>query len=124
MDISCVDKLSEGIISTYNNYVISLCNLRELNYGIELKPISENRVSKILNDFEIHLTLVDTTDINKLKEKYNKEIEKLEKYLNSLNKKLSNTDFIEKAAKEIVEQEKVKYTEASAKLKKLKNLIQ
>ncbi len=124
IDITCVDKLSEGIISKYNNYVISLCNLRELNYGIELKPISENRVSKILNDFEIHLTLVDTTDINKLREKYNKEIEKLEKYLNSLNKKLSNTDFIEKAAKEIVEQEKVKYTEASAKLKKLKNLIQ
>ena len=104
--------------------MISLCNLKELNYGIELKTISENRVSKILNDYELHLSLVDAADINKLKGKYKKEIEKLENYVNSLNRKLSNTDFIEKADKEIVEKEKIKYTEAFEKLKKLKILIQ
>ncbi|MBL7128313.1 MAG: valine--tRNA ligase [Ignavibacteria bacterium] len=124
VDIKCIDKHSEKIISKYNNYMISLCNLKELNYGVQLITISENKVSKILNDYELHLSLIDAADINKLKEKYNKEIEKLEKYIYSLNRKLSNTDFIEKAATEIVEQEKIKYTEAFEKLKKLKNLIQ
>ena len=124
VDIKCIDKHSEEIISKYNNYLISLCNLKELKYGVELKTISENKVSKILNDYEVHLSLIDEADINKLKQKYNKEIEKLEKYIFSLNSKLSNSNFLEKAAKEVVEQEKIKYTEAFEKLKKLKNLIQ
>ena len=124
VDIKCADEPSEKIISKYDSYVISLCNLEKLNYGLKQKIDEGNVVRKILADYEISLSLTDTADIEKLNKKYKSEITKLEKYISTLNKKLSNEDFIEKAAKKIVEQEKEKYKEAIEKLNKLKKLIQ
>jgi valyl-tRNA synthetase len=123
VDIKCASEYSEGIISKYDSYVISLCNLEKLNYGLKQTVDEGNVVRKILADYEISLSLTDAADIEKLNKKYKSEIAKLEKYIASLDKKLSNENFIEKAAKEIVEQEREKYKEAIEKLNKLKKLV-
>ncbi len=54
-----------------------------------------------------------------VKEKLEKEKQKLKKYISILEKKLSNQNFLSKAPKEIVETEKQKLAEALEKLKKL-----
>lgn len=52
-------------------------------------------------------------------DKMNKEIESLKTYINGLQKKLSNQNFIDKAAPEVIEKEKSKLSEAEEKLDKL-----
>lgn len=44
-------------------------------------------------------------------------------YIETINKKLTNENFLNKASKEIVDKEKQKHTEAGEKLKKLQKLV-
>ena len=121
--IKCANEHSEKILSKYDNYVISLCNLEKLTHGLKQTVAKGNIVRKILTDYEISLSLTDAADIEKLNKKYESEIAKLEKYIASLDKKLLNDNFIERAAKEILEQEREKHAAATEKLYKLKKLV-
>jgi valyl-tRNA synthetase len=59
-------------------------------------------------------------DIEQEKQRLSKEIERTESYLNSLDKKLSNENFLNKASKDVVENEKRKQEDFRSKLEKLK----
>ena len=56
-------------------------------------------------------------------EKIKKDIENLKSYLNGLDKKLSNENFLSKASPDVISKEKQKQIETSEKLEKLIRLI-
>jgi len=69
----------------------------------------------------IEIYLEVEVDIKKEKERLNKELEKVESLLSSLNDRLDNKEFISKAPKKIIDQENNKrqeYLEAIEKIKK------
>ena len=55
-------------------------------------------------------------------DKVNKEIDSLKSYINGLKKKLTNQNFLDKAAPDVIEKEQTKLKESEEKLEKLKNM--
>ncbi|MCL1813166.1 MAG: valine--tRNA ligase [Treponema sp.] len=77
-------------------------------------------------DWEAVLFLGGTVDLNALKAKFEKNLEKDKKYIAALEAKIANPDFVKNAPHELVEAEKQKCTEAKERTGKieayLKNL--
>jgi valyl-tRNA synthetase len=114
----CSSDMAEKTLDEYNDYIFSLCNLDTLEKINKLD--GDKYLSKVLADFEIHIPF----EVNEKQiEKYKKEIENLEKYVAGIDKKLSNSSFVEKAPANLVEAEKAKREEAVSKLDKLKKLV-
>jgi valyl-tRNA synthetase len=111
---------SKKIIDDFGSYIMSLANLESLEAGSSLKEKEENMAARVITNFEIYLMLEGLVDASKQKEKFTKEIENLEKYLQSLDKKLSNEKFLEKASPKVIESERAKQKETIEKLEKLR----
>ena len=73
--------------------------------------------------FDAFVFIADAVDMKLLKQKLTRELEKDEKYIQSLGQKLSNEKFLENAPPELVAEEKVKYEEAQKKTAKLRSYI-
>lgn len=71
-------------------------------------------------DFQIFLDLEGIIDKDKEIERLKKEIERLEKAYQSVNGKLTNPQFVEKAPEAVIEKEKTKLLEIEEELKKNK----
>lgn len=115
-------KEGNNLIDEFKNYIVKLTNLEKLEVTDKIEEGTEF-ASAVLNYFEILLSLEGKLDKEKQTEKINKEIENLKNYLNSINKKLGNENFLAKASPKIVSIEKQKQIEAQEKLKKLEKLI-
>ena len=77
--------------------------------------------SAVIKDLEIFVPLKGLIDIDVEKARLEKEINRLEKLIDSIEKKLMNKDFLNKAPKEIIEREKLKSQDFKTNLEKLKN---
>ena len=63
-------------------------------------------------------------DLEKESARITKEVEQTKAYLNGLDKKLNNAEFVSHAPKEIIKQEKEKRSQAEDKLTKLQEQLQ
>lgn len=106
----------------YHNYISSICNV-DLKLYIGDSPTPGKTITRVFSEFELNFVLPEGYSNDDNLKKYIKDAEKLETYLNTLNKKLSNSAFIQKASPEVVESEKLKKEETENKLNKLKELI-
>ena len=68
---------------------------------------------------EVFVDLSGAVDAAKEKERLNKEIEQTNKYLDGLEKKLSNDEFVKNAPPAVLDKEKIKFNEAKEKVDKL-----
>lgn len=125
----CTVYLKYGHLKTISNdniylhYISSICNV-DLKSYIGDNPTPGKTIIRVFSDFELNLVLPEGYSNDDNLKKYKKDAEKLEAYLNTLNKKLSNSAFIQKASPEVVESEKLKKEETENKLNKLRELIQ
>ena len=78
---------------------------------------------KVINKSELYLSLDGILDKEKQKEMIIKEIKNLENYIVSLDKKLTNKTFLDKASPVIINSEKQKYNDSKEKLEKLLNQV-
>jgi valyl-tRNA synthetase len=74
----------------------------------------------IAENTEIFVPLEGLIDVEKEKERIQKEIQRLENMLVGLNQKLNNHEFVKKAPAQIVEKEKIKQRDFREKVEKLK----
>jgi len=112
------DKLEEDQIK----YIKSLARIVNLEFGLDVeKP--KGSAASVLNNCEIYIPLEGIIDIGVEKERLNKEIQRLESALISVNKKLSNDSFVNNAPVEVVEKEKAKKSDWETSLEKLKVLL-
>ena len=79
----------------------------------------KNAVSAFLPGIEIHIPLEGLIDIDKERQKLQKEKANLEGFIKTVNGKLKNAKFVESAPKHVVDTEREKLVTAEEKLKKI-----
>jgi len=79
--------------------------------------------SSVINGSEIYVPLEGLIDFEKEKERIEKEINRLEGFLKSINGKLNNEKFVNNAPDEVVERERKKKSDTETNLSKLKKIL-
>lgn len=108
-----------SVIQKNQGYILSLAGVEK----IELKSTFRKprfAASAVIRDLEIYVPLEGLIDIDVEKNRLQKEIERLEKQLVGLNKKLANSDFLNKAPENVIDREKQKKIDWETNLEKLK----
>jgi valyl-tRNA synthetase len=82
-------------------------------------PKPEASATAVFGKTQVHVLLKGLLDFEEEKKRLRKEIEKIEKEVETAGRKLSNRGFLEKAPSEIVEEVKRKVEDLSARLEKL-----
>ncbi|GGH29520.1 valine--tRNA ligase [Sphingobacterium alkalisoli] len=100
--------------SKYQDSIIKLANIEELTF---VKDKVAGAVSFLAGRDECYIALANNIDVDAERERIRKEIEYLQGFLLSVDKKLSNERFIANAKPEIVENEQNKKADAEAKIK-------
>lgn len=108
-------------VSPYAGAIASLARLDELNMSVDSRPVKA--IAQVLDGIEIFMPVEGLIDVPREMERINREIAKLTKEIELALRKLSNRDFIERAPSEVVEKEKEKFSELSAKKAKLEELL-
>jgi len=109
-------------------YLEVLAGLGQLAILPEGSAKPEQAVSAVVTGVEVYLPLAGLVDLEKEKERLEKELAELEKEKERLEKKLANTQFLAKAPEAVVAKEKEKlaaveekYAKVSARLAELKS---
>ena len=80
--------------------------------------------SGIIRDLEVYLPFQDYVNIDALKERLTKDLQKVNSELENLNKRLSNKNFIDKAPKEIVDECRFKLKEGTVQHERINKKLE
>lgn len=109
-------------IENFKAVVCSLGGIGELVVTTDVLPTA-GVVKTVVGENEIAVELSGLVDLEKERERLKQEIQETQKYLDSLNNKLSNTEFTDKAPSHVVQSMREKQVEASSKLGTLKEQL-
>jgi len=108
-----------SVIQQNQGYLFGLCGVERIELGANFqKP--KYAASAVVRDLEIYVPLEGLIDIDVERNRLKKEIERFEKQLIGLNKKLTNSDFLNKAPESVITREKQKKADWETSLEKLK----
>jgi valyl-tRNA synthetase len=108
--IKTFTQMAEKILKGNMQYLKNLAKAGEINIGINVeKP--ECSATSVKSSMEIYVPLKGILNIAAEIDRLKKEEAKVEGSIASLNKKLFNEDFLQRAPREIVDKEKAKYEE-------------
>jgi valyl-tRNA synthetase len=94
--------------------------------GIKFIPLGEKvepAVSELVGSAQVFIPLDSPAEIERLKERWRKQLMKVEEELARLQARVSNPEFVEKAPAEIVERTKGRISELVKQRKHLKSLL-
>jgi len=104
------------------DYIKKLARVEEIRISNDItKPKAS--ASAVVKETEIYVPLEGLIDLDVERNRLQKEIARLEKSLEGIEKKLSNEKFVKNAAPEVVEKERMKKIDCELNLKKLKEII-
>jgi len=115
------DKNKIKLIEDHIDYFTNLAKV-DRAYRSEVKPKPAS--SAIVGNLEIFLPLGDLINIDSELARLNKERERLQDRLNSLEAKMHNKNFLQKAAPEVVEREREKLQSVQTQIEKIDINIQ
>ena len=108
--IKTFSQAGEKILRENMHYIKSLAKAEEIQIGMNIgKP--EGSATSVKSSMEIYVPLKGVLNIAVEVERLTKDESKLNESIASLNNKLLNEDFLQRAPREIVQKEKVKYEE-------------
>ncbi|MEQ8624862.1 MAG: valine--tRNA ligase [Vicingaceae bacterium] len=125
-NISFKDQLELKVIADqsastrYDAVVIKLTNLKNIEY---VNTKVENSLSFVLGANEYFIPFAEEVDVAAEKNKLKEEINYQEGFLNAVEKKLSNSRFVDNAPEQVVANEKKKQADAQAKIEVLKKQL-
>jgi valyl-tRNA synthetase len=107
-------------LERYADYFDKLASVTDLTVApnAEKPPAS---ASVVVGRCEVFVPLKGMIDLDQERQRLRKEIEQKEDFLQSVEKKLNNRQFVTKAPDEVVEKERKKKEDASAELKRLRS---
>ncbi len=114
---------SERNLQTFNQIICSLARLEKLELFAEGQEISKDVVSSVFREGVILMPLKGVVDFAAEKERLNKELANLNKYLEGYARKLSNPSFVERAPAKVVEEEKRRQAEAMENKAKIEEAL-
>jgi valyl-tRNA synthetase len=109
------------MLSSTTDYVKALAKIENFEAGLNIAKPAFKFITSVIGDFQVYLKIEGLIDIDKEKERTQREIERTERFLESVNKKLHNENFLKKASGEVVDNEKKKQADNLSKLEKLKS---
>jgi valyl-tRNA synthetase len=116
--IDVVDDVDANILSQNLMHIQTLAKADEVSIGSGVsKP--EGSATAVFGQNQIHVLLKGLLDFEEEKKRLTKQIKKIDKDIESSNKKLSSKGFLKKAPAEIVAEVKEKVETLSLKLQKL-----
>ena len=117
------DKDVRGILEDNRDIIVNLARLEKLN----ITPAGErpeSSATSVFGNTTIFVSLKGIIDFNAEKARLEKEITKIDKELEGVNKKLSNEAFLNKAPQEVVQKVKDKQERFFEKKKKLEEHLE
>jgi valyl-tRNA synthetase len=119
--INLIIKSSE--VSTHQiDYIKKLAKVDETSIGADVEKPKAS-ASAIVKNMELYIPLEGLIDLDKERERLEKEIIRLEGSLIGIEKKLANEKFINNAPKEVVRKEKTKQRDWTENLNKLREIL-
>ena len=118
--ISLPNETTLNIFNNVKSIIINFCKFSELNIGINL-PKPDGSTSSVFREIEIHLVIAGNIDLDKEKQRLEKEITRLENNIRVCENKLTNEKFMSGASTEIIAREKEKLSSMQESLKKVKD---
>jgi len=117
----CADDASGTLLSSGENYIKGLTRVSNLEImaGKALPARPENTATAIAGNIEIFVPLKGLINFDEEEKRLAKDIEKIIKELEGVQRKLSNADFAARAPKEVVEKDKTRVEELLQKKAKL-----
>jgi len=105
-------------LENHKNYLQNLAKIKNITiYKPSMRPA--NAATAVVGDHTIYVSLEDIIDFDQEEKRLKKEIEKIDKELIGINKKLSNEDFLSKAPDNVVAKVKEKNVSLTEKRVKL-----
>ncbi len=83
----------------------------------------QGAIQIVIGGMTLGLPVADIIDLDKERERLNKEIQKHEKEIKQIEGKLANENFVSKAPAEVVEEQKIRKTEANVMIEKLSSAL-
>jgi len=120
LHIKSEDRVFEDIVNAYSYYVEKLARVENILIGKNISRPKNSSVS-VIKGSEIYIPLEGLIDIDIERERLKKEIERLEKLLEGVNKKLSNENFVSRAPSDVIQKEREKQQNFSEALNKVRN---
>jgi len=105
---------------TFDSTVKKLCNLSILDY-VQEKP--DGVFSIIVQTTELYIPLAQSVDVEKEKEALEADLKYQEGFLKTVEKKLGNEKFVNNAPPKVVEMEKKKQADASARIRVIREQL-
>lgn len=121
--IACEDKESNSYVNDFSSYINSLAKIGSLQCMVKeefAKLEKFKSLTSVVGPFQIYVKIEGLIDIEQEKQRLDKEIKRTESFLISIEKKLSNEKFVQKASPDVVENERKKQEDSRIKLEKLK----
>ncbi len=115
----CEGEAEVGLLQRHSGTIIELARLERLQVG-RIGTLKKPRVaaSTVVKGVEVYVILQDILDFDNESKRLAKELGKLEKEFNLVQRKLSNEDFLAKAPPEVIDKEREKETRLSEKVTK------
>lgn len=121
--IRVAEERQKDLIERYTTYFKRLAKVENIELGRQIsKPKAS--IAAVVRNLEIFLPLKGIIDLEAEKARLSKQIEKLEKELQNVKKKLDNPHFLANAKPEIVENERKRFEEVNTKLSLTKELLE
>ncbi|MGC9324489.1 MAG: valine--tRNA ligase [Desulfomonilia bacterium] len=95
----------QGLLSRYSVYIQELARVGDIRFIADESQRPRKCALAVRKGLEVYVPLEGVVDIEKEMDRLDKQITKILKELTEKQKKLSNTNFIEKAKKEVVEEQ-------------------
>ena len=95
----------EQLMKTYSVFIRDLARVKSIEFIAEGSSRPKKCALAVTPEVEVYVPLEGVIDIDKEKERLDKQIAKTSKELDAKQKKLSNRNFLEKANPEIVEEQ-------------------
>ncbi|MCH8927828.1 MAG: valine--tRNA ligase [Candidatus Marinimicrobia bacterium] len=111
------------IIENNRSYMENLCKLESISFNGEVVR-DKLAATDIVRNIELIVPLEGLIDTEVEAERLNKDLENVEKALQAVNKKLSDKSFLQNAPADIVEKERQKEKDFSAKISKIKTNLE
>jgi len=108
------DETTTELVKTSSRYIVNLANLESVDVGANVEE-PKGAATAVVGSLKVFVPLIGVVDIAGERLRLEKEMAKVSKDLEISAKKLSNRDFLSKAAPEVVQKEEAKAKELKEK---------
>ncbi|MEW6569854.1 MAG: valine--tRNA ligase [Nitrospirota bacterium] len=120
--IKAYSRTVEEILRLHVEYIRGLARAEEIVIGSDIKK-PDHSATSVKSSMEIYVPLKGVLNIKAEVDRLRKDMKKVEESIASLNKKLHNEDFLQRAPREVVEKQKTKYEEMISIKERIENSI-